>query len=251
VYIHVELMKATEGHDYQVRYQYRLHAKPGKEGAILGDAGSPNGRAYEMGVMEKLPTPAGSAGATQPSQPSAERFGPPPERMFSGSVDISRKELSALTGLPADKKNILLRVEPQVYDATAKEFVTPRLSHSEIIVVDTYADGKVSAVRPLADWFVSQFVDDQSARAAMEAVDELTQVDPKTEASVAFERVIFSSTISPEMRALAVKKLPSEYLDQPASIDVRFRTINDALRFLATTPGTPPELKAEIQKTVK
>lgn len=124
-----------KGNKYELRYQLRVHSKKGEQGPLLGDAAHPNGVAY--------PLAAATAGD--------DWLG------LEGTVDVTRKDLSAATNLPKPPKDkgqhtVLLRVEPQLFDATAGKYLTPGKTEAIVLAAEVSAGGKVWEVRTLGQW---------------------------------------------------------------------------------------------------
>ena len=120
-------------HEYELRYQYRIHTKKGEEGPLLGTKDAPKGSAVALGRVQ------GGKG-------------------LSAKFDVTRGELSGRTNWPQlrdgeSSRQVFLRVEPQVYDLTAKVFISPPKSNAVILVAWIEKDVKVVSLETLSKWF--------------------------------------------------------------------------------------------------
>jgi hypothetical protein len=123
----------TSKHAYALRYQLRLHTKKGEEGPVLGTAALPTGISYTL--------------QTQAADDSWNGL--------EGAVDITRKELSGMIGLPEVKEGtegVFVRVEPFVYDVTADKYNTPGRTNAVMLYATVGKDRKVEQLVPLMDW---------------------------------------------------------------------------------------------------
>ncbi len=148
-----------EKHTYELRYQLRLHTKRGDEGPVLGTADRPKGISYSLKRGVKDGTWNG----------------------LEGKVDITRKELSGMTNLPEVKggtTGYFVRVEPQLYDATADKYLTPARPNALILHAVVGEGGKVVLLDTLADWAaVSAGVARDRLKASLDDLDAYRQAE--------------------------------------------------------------------------
>jgi hypothetical protein len=191
------IAEPVAGHEYRFLYQLRLHTKKGELGPVLGDSARPAGKAFDLGPLSK----------------GRGVHGPLLE--FDGSVDVTRKDLSAMTNLPKNARNAVIRVEPQVYDQTADAFLTPAKSPCVLLFVDTDEQGRVLEVRPFADWFLRQFGSAQTAQAALRLVGEVDAWEQRDyEFPRAFENVFSAQHIKADLKVLAVRGMPARLVHE-------------------------------------
>jgi hypothetical protein len=130
-----DVAELKKGHEYELRYQIRVHTKAGELGPVLGNADHPAGRAFTL------------VKATYTGQ---KWFGL--ERDF----DLVRGDLSGMTGLPdtKDYKNVFLRIEPRLYDVTEKKYTGPERPDALIVVASVGPRRDVWGVQSLHWWIV-------------------------------------------------------------------------------------------------
>ncbi len=185
-----DVAELKKGDRYELRYQLRVHTKKGEVGPLLGDAAHPNGVAY----------PVAAAAAAE------DWFG------LEGAVDVTRKDLTAATRLPLPPKDkqshtVFLRVEPQLYDATADKYLTPAKSTAVILAVSVWHNGKVWDVEPLGDWLSKRAA---TADDALAAVAELDEYDPTTSGLEAgILKVLGSDSVKADVKAKFVAAVPA------------------------------------------
>lgn len=177
-------------HRYEVRYQLRLHTQNGIEGPLLGDQQMPNGRAFVLGEAD-APDLGGVCA-------------------FDFIFDLTRKDLDSMTLLREGR--MVLRVEPQVYDQTAKTYITPARSDALIAVLDVGKNNRVWSVVPFAKWFGGCY-GESTARPALELLASLDALDYEGNAIIpAFEEVLTSEYIKPAELLLVLQALPAKEL---------------------------------------
>ncbi len=188
---HASVRKAVPRHEYRFLYQIRLHTKTGEAGPVLGDAERPNGRATDLGAFP-------------PADPGLIQF-------FMASADVTRKELSGMTGLPKDARDVILRVEPQIYDATDKRFLTPPKSNALLLFVQTDKGGRVWDIQTFSEWFPNQFGSEANAKKGVRVLTEVDAWDQTDFGFVtAFEKVFGSKTMKPALKVIALRAMPAK-----------------------------------------
>lgn len=123
----------VEKHEYELRYQLRIHTKKGEEGPLLGTTDRPKGIGY----------------ALKRQRATSEWNG------LEAKVDITRKELSGMTNLPDVKvgtEGVFVRVEPQLIDLTDDKYLTPARPNALMLYLLVGPNRKVEQVAPLSDW---------------------------------------------------------------------------------------------------
>ena len=212
-----------KGHNYELRYQIRVHTKAGEVGPLLGDAGRPDGVAH--------PLASGTAGDNWVG--------------LEGTVDITRKDLSAATHLPKPGKDkeshvVLLRVEPQLYDVTAGKYLTPGKTTAVVLAARVWANGKVWEVQSLAEWVAmnrGNTADDTLALLA--TLDDYDPTASGVEAGI--EQVLKMDDVKPAVKAKFVAAIPAGRLDWKQNFNLK-RTLE------TFADGTDETLKAAAKK---
>lgn len=190
VNLHGSIDDGRLGHRYEVRYQLRLHEQKGVEGPVLGDAAHPGGTAFVLGA----------AGA-----PDAEGM-----CVVTFSFDLTRKDLGNCV-FPG-RGRFVVRVEPQVYDLTAQQFLTPAKSNALIAVAEVADDGRVWTVVPFGHWFAGCY-GERTAGPALELLASLDAYDLDGNAIVlAFEALLASEYIKPKELLRVLDALPAAEL---------------------------------------
>ncbi|MDB5313539.1 MAG: hypothetical protein JWO38_7741 [Gemmataceae bacterium] len=205
MHLRARIGKPAAGHEYRFKYQFRLHTKTGEIGPLLGNAAAPQGAAFDLGPLVK-PAGAGWAFDTPSAPPAGKTDVEAAARTleFDGRADVTRKDLSGMTNLPKDARNVVVRVEPHVYDATDGKYVTPAKTDAVLLVVETGPAGQVWAVRTFEDWFPRQFGTKDAAAAATRLVDEVDAWDRYYAVTAGFERVLADPDVKPALKAVAV-----------------------------------------------
>ncbi len=190
VNLHGSIDDGKLGHRYEVRYQLRLHEQKGVEGPVLGDAAHPGGTAYVLGAA---------------LAPDAEGM-----CLVTFTFDLLRKDLGNCV-FPG-RGRFVIRVEPQVYDLTAEQFLTPAKSNALIAVAEVADDGRVWTVVPFGQWFAGCY-GERTAQPALELLASLDAYDLEGNAIVpAFEQLFASEYIKPKELLLVLDALPAKEL---------------------------------------
>ncbi|MBL8727942.1 MAG: hypothetical protein JNM25_05895 [Planctomycetes bacterium] len=181
----------TDGaHRYDVLYQLRQHARPGEAGPLLGDARNPDGSAFVLGEA--------------PAPDSSGRIA------FEFAFDLTRKELSGMT--PLEKGRVVLRVEPQIFDKTARRFLTAPRSDALIAIADVGERGKVHTLVPFGKWFGNCY-GEQSATTALQLLASLDAIDYEGNAIVpGFESIFANELTKPAQLVRFLSALPAREL---------------------------------------
>ena len=212
-----------QGNRYELRYQLRVHTKKGEMGPLLGDAGHPNGVAY--------PLAAATAGD--------DWLG------LEGAVDVTRKDLTAATGLPKPEKGkaqhtVFVRVEPQLYDATAGKYVTPGKTTALVLAAEVGANGKVWELQPLGEWVAMHR--GNTADAALARLADLDEYDGLASGvDRGIERVLETDDVTAETKGKFIAALPAERVSWKPNFNLKMRLE----KFAA---GDDPVLKAAAEK---
>jgi hypothetical protein len=211
MHLRATIGKPVAGHEYQFRYQLRLHTKAGEVGPLLGTTSQPNGVAFDLGPLVK---PAGAGwrfNTTSAPAVSKEALEAAAKTLeYDGIVDITRKDLSGMTNLPKNAANVLIRVEPQIYDATDRKFVTALKTDAVLLFLETGQAGQVWAVRTFEEWFPQQFSYADSAKYALRLIDEVDSWQRYYPLVKGFEQVFASKQVKPEIMILAVRAVPAD-----------------------------------------
>lgn len=181
-----------KGHQYELRYQLRVHTKKGETGPLLGNSSRPEGVGY--------PIATATAGENWLG--------------LEGTVDVTRKDLSAATNLPKPgnrqrQHTVLLRVEPQVFDVTAEKYVTPGKTTAIVLAAEVSEGGKVWEVRPLGEWVGMNR--GNTADATLALVATLDEYDPTTcGLERGIETVLDSEDVKADVKAKFVAAIPAD-----------------------------------------
>lgn len=206
------------GHKYQLMYQLRVQTKKGELGPLLGDAKRPSGVAY---VVKELTADENWNG-------------------LEGWVDITRKDLTGRTNLPANTPRIdplILRVEPQLFDLTASKFVSEGKPQCLFLVVDV-VNGTVTRIKPLHVWLREN--SDKVATEPLAMLDRLDMYDAVENRLHTFYESLIDQPVLLESDYVALlKAMPVEVLASKSGYAVRTR-----LEKLANDEKASAELRA-------
>lgn len=212
-----------KGHKYELRYQLRVHTRKGETGPLLGNTSRPDGVAHPLVTVAAGDNWLG----------------------IEGSVDITRKDLSTATNLPKPPKDkaqhtVFLRVEPQVYDATADKYVTPGKTMAIVLAAEVSASGKVWAVRPLGECVAmhrGNTADDMLAKVA-----ELDEYDPTASGlERSIETVLAMADVKADVKAKFIAVVPADRVNWKQNFNLK-RTLE------TFTDGDDETLKAAAKK---
>jgi hypothetical protein len=151
-------LPVTGGHEYHLYYQLRVHTEKGETGPVIDLGGKTGGTPFFVAK--------GTVGDDWNG--------------LEGRSDITRKELSGAAGWPEVKKNesetVFVRVEPQLFDATDKKYITPGRTRAFILVARVGEGRKVQSLHTLARW-----IEDNgrfSSAKVVEVLGGLDEYDP-------------------------------------------------------------------------
>lgn len=203
VFLWADVADPKKGNKYELRYQLRPHTKKGGVGPLLGTAARPEGVGFTVATA--------TAGD--------DWMG------LEAEVDITRKDLAAATNLPLPSKGkgphtVLLRVEPQVYDATASKYVTAAKTTAVVVAVDVSEAGTVYEVRTLGTWVAMNRGD--TADTALGQLADLDEYDPtasRLEAGI--EQVLRMDDVGAAIKAKFVAAIPAGRLDWKSNFNLK------------------------------
>ncbi len=187
-----DVANLEKGKQYQLLYQLRLHTKAGETGPILGTEMHPEGRAFVIGQ----------------STYSDEEFWPGIE----GAIDITRKELSGMIGLPAvnEPTSVFVRVEPQLLDVATKKFSTPLKPLASILVLTVEPNRKVTAVTSVKDWIATSL--SMEPRQVMESLKSFDEIEVEScRFADGFAKGLERGGIEYNEMAKLIREFPFEY----------------------------------------
>lgn len=180
--------KPIKGNEYELRYQIRVHTKAGECGPILGVKAHPAGASFTLCRVK----------CERDSLELRESF------------DLTRKDVQALIGLPfapAGKYSheVFLRVESQLFDATANKYLTPVRTPAVILVAEVGEAGQVYRLQSLALWTTdraSVIYDAKKELARLGDLDEYLTVHNQIEWAI--DRVLREPGVTNDMKALYI-----------------------------------------------
>jgi len=194
--VSVRLWADTEvqkGSKYQLVYQLRIHTKKGELGPILGSADKPTGTTVLVD--------SGTADDTWSG--------------LEGQADINRKDLSGMTNLPQVAGQVILRVEPQLYDVTAGKFLTQGKTPALIVVAIIGKNRKVESIVSLARWIEDTVKSNDKPLALLADLDDYTPFGNELGESI--HRVLGNKEIPPDVKSQYIRAVPKEVVGQDPS----------------------------------
>ncbi len=210
---------------YELYYQFRVHTKKGDAGPLLGTPDSPNGKPFLL------------------RQITCEHDW----IEFYEKFDVTRKDISGMLNLPVravggSDLEVLIRVEPQLYDVAEKKFITPFKTPAAILVAGVGANGKVWKVQSLSGWLIGNSRNGANPAKALDTLADLDDFSP-TDNGVegAFLAVLSDKEVSAETKTLYIGAIPPLSLNSKAAF-----TLKQALKELAA--GDDAGLKAAARK---
>ena len=213
------------GGSYELYYQIRLHTRAGDVGPLLGDKEMPAGRAY---LVRRL---------TCESAPLE----------FDEELDITRAQISGMSQLPSRQEgksdlDVVLRIEPQIYDVAAQKYLTDARTSAAILVADVGAASKVYRLQSLSGWLVMKSHGGWDSSKTIELFSTIDVYDPiGNHIPEAVEQVLDETDATPQTKAMYITALPAETL----KIDVAYNLVQK-LKALAASDNA--EIKAAATK---
>jgi hypothetical protein len=213
------------GNKYELYYQLRVHTQKGEVGPLLGTKEFADGKPFLL------------------RQVTCEYDW----IEFYEEFDVTRKDVSGMTNLPAPAsggpdKEVMIRVEPQLFDVAEKKYVTPAKTPAAIVVATVGARGKVSKLQSLSAWLVEKGGpgwDPKKAVAVLADLDEFGTAGNGVEDAI--HTVLGMKDVSPETKVLFINAVPPATLNWKSSYPLK-RTLE------GLASGTDKDLKAAAQK---
>ncbi len=205
VAVSAAIAKPTLGAKYELYYQLRVHNKKGEMGPLLATMDHPDGKAFfvrnilcEFDWIE-----------------------------FYEKFDVTRKDVSAMTNLPSREgngsdKEVLIRVEPQLYDPGERKYLTPGKTPAAIMVATVGAGGKVWSLQSLGSWLIEKGKPGSDAKKALATLAELDEYSPAANGvDEALLTVINAKETSAETKALYVGAVPADSLKTKSGYNLK------------------------------
>lgn len=210
------------GHTYDLRYQLRLHQKKGVVGPLLATRATPQGAAHTVA----------SVTAAQGAKFNLD---------LNATADIVRKDLRDVTNFPTSKlhQEVLVRVEPQIFDRTSGKYLTPYQTDAIILVVHLW-NNRVSHIEFFGEWLTKKCFHTDIVLARYATLDKYQPSQNFIDA--AFEKAVARKNLPSEKRIKLVNAIPKEFIGGKNNLH---RVLEDLRK---TADG---ELKAAIDRKLK
>jgi hypothetical protein len=225
IHIRGRIAHPKPGTTYELCYQIRLHSRAGDSGPLLGDKEMPEGKAFPISQV------TGGVGPIE----------------FDEELDITRSQISGMTRLPARPEggsdlDVVLRIEPQLYDANERKYLTKPRTSAAVLVADVGKKSKVYRLQSLSSWMVMKSHGGWDARKTLEVfktVDVYDFLDNRI--PEAFEAVLDAAGATPQTKAMFIEALPAKIL----KINVAYNLLQ---KLKALAAGEDADLKAAAVK---
>lgn len=219
-------LPVKKGHEYTLYYQLRVHTKAGEMGPMIDIHGKKDGTPFFV--------TKGTAGDGWNG--------------LEGRWDITRKELSGANGWPEVKDvwsaaTVFVRVEPQLYDATDKKYLTDAKTPAYILVAKVGEERKVHSLHTLAHWIEEngRF----SAAKVAETLAGLDEYDPSAcDVANAMVKPLADKDTKKEAKLALVGAVP------PAAVADRKMSYSFVVLMDEWAKGDDAELKAAAKKVL-
>lgn len=192
------------GGEYELRYQIRVHTKKGEHGALLGLKDSPNGVSY---IVRKVKCEYDWI-------------------EFYETFDITRKDLSGMTNLPQfenglSDRDVVLRIEPQLYDVAEKKWLTPAKTPAAIVVATVGSNSRVFKLRSLSEWLVEKARAGESKKAleTLADLDEFNTIANRVQES--FHQILEAKDVAEAQKLLVVAGIEAEKLNWKSNFNLK------------------------------
>ena len=200
--------EVQKGNRYQLVYQLRIHTKKGELGPVLGTAAKPTGTTFPI-----------ASGTADDKWNGLE-----------GRVEVKRKDITGMTNLPT-KGLVTLRVEPQLYDATAAKFLTPGKTEAIIVMATVGDDGQVESIVSLRKWIAATAPSD--ADKVLSKLADLDEYSYWNTIGEAIGEVLNNKEIPTATKVRFIQAVPKGELDPKSSPNLwgtlkKFADGNDA-----------------------
>jgi hypothetical protein len=200
VTISAAIAKPRVGNDYELNYQLRLHTKKGEYGPLLGSGKSQTVLLRHVTCKYDWIE-------------------------FYEKVDVTRKELTGMTNLPSPRvgnDDVLLRVEPQLYDVAEKKYLTPPKTPAAILVARVGAAGKVWELRSLSAWLVERSASESEAKKTLARLADLDEFSfAANNLAAAINTVLTAKSVSAKTKVLYIGAVPAQTLASKTSYALR------------------------------
>lgn len=198
------IAKPKMGQEYELRYQFRIHTKKGEVGPLLGTTDLPNGASFTVSRVKC-------------EYDWIE---------FYDTIDITRKELNGMTNMPVPRKgtanDVFIRVEPHLYDVTAKKYVTPARTPAAIVVASVAGNGRVWSVCSLAEWIAEKGVSVDGAQQVMSTLADLDEYSTiANHIEGAFAKVLDSKSAPDAAKLLFINAVEGKKLTWKSHYELR------------------------------
>jgi hypothetical protein len=146
------------GNKYELYYQLRVHTGKGETGPLLSTRESPEGKPFLV------------------KQVTCEYDW----IEFYEKFDVVRKDITGMINMPSREeggsdKEVVIRVEPQIWDVAEKKFLTPGKTPAAILVAGVGAHAKVWKLQSLSSWLTEKVTGGSDPRKALEVLAELDE----------------------------------------------------------------------------
>ena len=228
VAVRAAVAKPTLGNTYDLYYQIRVHTKKGEFGPLLATKESASGLTVLVAQVK----------CAYDWIEFYEKF------------DVTRGDLSGKLNLPAREKgggdrDVVLRVEPQIWDEAAKVYLTATKTPAALVVASVGAAGKVWKVRSLGAWLIEQSGSGMDPKQALATLADLDEFSPESNGvDEAIATVLSTRAVASEKKALYVAAVRAETLKTLSGYNLK-RTLEE---FAAGPDG---ELKAAAKKKLE
>jgi hypothetical protein len=200
VQISAAIAKPKAGNDYELSYQIRVHTKKGEYGPLLG-----TGKAQTV-LLRRVTCKYDWI-------------------EFYEKLDVTRNALTGMTNLPSPREGneeVLLRVEPQLYDVAGKKYLTAPKTSAVILVARVGARGKVWELRSLSAWLVEKSGSESDAKktlARLADLDDFSSTANNIEAAI--NTVLTTKDVPAQTKVLYIGAVPAKTLSWKTSFHLR------------------------------
>ena len=225
LHVHATVAHPKIGNTYELYYQVRVHTKPGEFGPLLADKPDSDGKAFLVRQRQCESAPL----------------------VFDEQFDVVRGQITGLAKLPLPQpgqpnQDVVLRIEPQIYDVAEKKYLTPAKTPAAMVVAEVAATSVVYQLQSMSHWLVDKSHggwDPKTTLDLFSTVDAYNAFDNKI--PEAFGQVLAEAEATTQTKAMYIAAIPADTLKDLAGYNLL-----QAIKTLAA--GSDAELKSAAQK---
>ena len=196
--------KPVVGQEYELDYQFTTHTKKGVDGKLVT---RPDDKIWHLKLVKC-------------EHDWIEYY---------VQFELHRKDLTGLKGMPepADGRashEVFLRCEPQLFDLTAKKYLTRPKTDAVIVVATVEKGGKVTELRTLGDWVEATGKTDPDK--VIDTLDDRDEYGLEANGvEAAFANLLGDKDVTADAKKTLIRDLPKELVHAKGAVWPRLKEL--------------------------